>query len=55
LLKTGRCSSAPPLHSPSVGKIANLILLGADPLADIHNTSRISAVVLQGHIVLPAH
>jgi imidazolonepropionase-like amidohydrolase len=37
------------------GKIANLILLDADPLADIHNTSRISAVVLQGHIVLPAH
>jgi imidazolonepropionase-like amidohydrolase len=43
------------LGTIEVGKIANLVLLDADPLADIHNTSRISAVVLQGHIVSPTH
>jgi len=31
------------------GKLADLVLLDADPLLDIHNTTRISAVVLQGH------
>jgi imidazolonepropionase-like amidohydrolase len=30
------------------GKIADLVLLDADPLADIHNTARISAVFLGG-------
>ena len=30
------------------GKIANLVLLDADPLADIHNTTKISAVFLAG-------
>lgn len=30
------------------GKSADLVLLDADPLADIHNTARISAVVLRG-------
>jgi len=30
------------------GKIADLVLLGADPLADIHNTTQIQAVWLQG-------
>lgn len=30
------------------GKIANLLLLRADPLADIHNTTQIQAVWLQG-------
>ena len=33
------------------GKIADLILLDADPLADIHNTERISAVVLAGKLL----
>jgi predicted amidohydrolase YtcJ len=33
------------------GKLANLVLLNANPLQDIHNTTRISAVVLQGRIV----
>jgi imidazolonepropionase-like amidohydrolase len=31
-----------------VGKIADLVLLDADPLADISNTKRIAAVVLRG-------
>ncbi|MGO9088513.1 MAG: amidohydrolase family protein [Terriglobales bacterium] len=30
------------------GKIADLVLLGADPLADIHNTTQIQAVWLKG-------
>src|SRR5216683_2596951 len=30
------------------GKIANLVLLGADPLADIRNTTKIEAVWLEG-------
>jgi hypothetical protein len=30
------------------GKAADLVLLGADPLADIHNTTQIQAVWLQG-------
>jgi imidazolonepropionase-like amidohydrolase len=36
------------LGSVREGKIANLVLLGADPLADIHNTTKISAVFLAG-------
>jgi imidazolonepropionase-like amidohydrolase len=31
-----------------LGKIANLVLLRADPLADIHNTTKIQAVWLRG-------
>jgi imidazolonepropionase-like amidohydrolase len=30
------------------GKIANVVLLDADPTADIHNTTKISAVFLAG-------
>lgn len=30
------------------GKVANLVLLDADPLADIHNTTKISKVFLAG-------
>lgn len=30
------------------GKVANLVLLSADPLADIHNTTQIQAVWLEG-------
>ena len=33
------------------GKVADLLLLDASPLDDIHNTRRISAVILQGRIV----
>lgn len=31
-----------------VGKDADLVLLRADPLADIHNTQKIEAVILHG-------
>jgi imidazolonepropionase-like amidohydrolase len=33
------------------GKIADLVLLDADPLADIHNTRTIRAVILQGKLL----
>jgi imidazolonepropionase-like amidohydrolase len=41
------------------GKVADLVLLEADPLADIHNIEKINAVVAQGQVVdlasLPEH
>jgi len=36
------------LGSIEAGKIANIVLLDADPLQDIHNTTRISGVLLSG-------
>ena len=33
-----------------VGKLADLVLLEADPLADITNTTRIAAVVANGRL-----
>ena len=33
-----------------VGKVADLVLLGADPLADIANTQAIESVVFDGHV-----
>jgi imidazolonepropionase-like amidohydrolase len=33
------------------GKIADLVLLDANPLDDIHNTERISAVILRGKLL----
>jgi imidazolonepropionase-like amidohydrolase len=33
------------------GKVANLVLLDANPLQDIHNTRLISAVLLRGQLV----
>jgi imidazolonepropionase-like amidohydrolase len=36
------------------GKIADLVLLDHDPLADIHNTRSIRAVVLGGKLMLRA-
>jgi imidazolonepropionase-like amidohydrolase len=32
------------------GKLADLVLLDADPLADIHNTTRIAAVIVNGRV-----
>jgi hypothetical protein len=36
------------LGTVAAGKLADLVLLDADPLADIHNTTRIRAVVANG-------
>jgi imidazolonepropionase-like amidohydrolase len=36
------------------GKIADLVLLDADPLEDIGNTSRIATVILRGQPILKA-
>jgi imidazolonepropionase-like amidohydrolase len=33
------------------GKLADLVLLDADPLADIHNTTKIAAVVANGRLL----
>jgi imidazolonepropionase-like amidohydrolase len=33
------------------GKVADMVLLDADPLADIHNTQRISAIVVRGQLI----
>ena len=38
------------LGTISVGKLADLVLLDADPLADISNTRRISAVIANGRL-----
>lgn len=35
------------------GKLADLVLLNGNPLDDIHNTSRISAVIFRGRIISP--
>ncbi|MEO6445831.1 MAG: amidohydrolase family protein [Gemmatimonadaceae bacterium] len=37
-----------------VGKSADLLVLAADPLADIHNIRRLETVIVQGRVVDPA-
>jgi imidazolonepropionase-like amidohydrolase len=39
------------LGSIEAGKIADLVLLNANPLDDIHNTRKISAVVVNGRVL----
>lgn len=39
------------LGTIETGKLADLVLLDADPLVDIHNTKKISAVVLDGQLI----
>jgi len=39
------------LGTVEVGKLADLVLLDADPLADIHNTSRIAGVIVNGRFI----
>ena len=39
------------LGTVSAGKVADLVLLDADPLADIRNVSRIAAVVINGRLI----
>ena len=47
------------LGTIEVGKIADLVLLDADPLADIHNIEKVAVVIAQGRLVdrakLPEH
>jgi len=35
------------------GKVADLVLLGADPLADIHNARKVERVMLRGRLMSP--
>ena len=39
------------LGTVEVGKVADLVLLDGNPLADIRNTSRVRAVVLRGRLI----
>jgi cytosine/adenosine deaminase-related metal-dependent hydrolase len=38
------------LGTVATGKLADLVLLDANPLADVHNTTRISAVIANGRV-----
>jgi imidazolonepropionase-like amidohydrolase len=42
------------LGTIEVGKLADLVLLDADPLADIKNTRKIAAIIINGHFLNPA-
>jgi imidazolonepropionase-like amidohydrolase len=39
------------LGTIEVGKLADLVLLDADPLADIRNVGRVDAVILRGELL----
>ena len=39
------------LGTIAAGKLADLVLLDADPIADIHNTTKINAVILDGQLL----
>ena len=39
------------LGSIAVGQLADLVLLDADPLVDVHNVARIRAVVVNGGLL----
>jgi imidazolonepropionase-like amidohydrolase len=53
-LQTATSNAARFLEKDDIGAIkagglADLVLLGANPLEDIHNTKKINAVVINGH------
>ncbi|NKE58822.1 amidohydrolase family protein [Lentzea sp. PSKA42] len=41
------------LGTVSPGKLADLVVLDADPLADIHNTTRVHTVLTRGRVISP--
>ena len=43
--------SAPSTNTVRAGNVADLVVLDADPLADIRNTQRIDAVVTRGRLL----
>ncbi len=55
-LRSATCDAAQFLHrndtgTVAAGKFADLVLLQANPLADIRNATAISTVILQGKVV----
>jgi hypothetical protein len=51
VVDAGPAAAIPPGRRPVPGKRADLVLLEADPLADIRNTRRIAAVVVRGRLL----
>ena len=50
ILSAEKIGLAPDLGSVEGGKLADLIVLDADPLADIHNTEKIRWVIKNGQL-----
>src|SRR5229473_1438258 len=50
-MKHTRASSADSLGTVAENKLADLVLLDADPLIDIRNTTRIRAIIADGRLL----
>jgi imidazolonepropionase-like amidohydrolase len=48
------CKMQKDLGTIEVGKLADVVVLNADPVADIHNIRKINRIVRDGHVIDPA-